>query len=419
LPALKRLRTILCILVACVPGARAYGPIGHEIVGGIADQLLAGKPAGAQISALIDGMTLEKASIIADEIKAWDKNGPDDTNQFPRYADHPKIDKQLRDFWRANPPTHNPNSAVPSHHWFHYTDVPVSGHAKYSDGKVGRSKWDVVHMIPYCISVLRGEMPGTNEREITKPIAVILLAHYVGDIHQPLHVGAEYFGNSGRPIDPDKGQSGLADEGGNTFALHLTGDPPPRRGVHTKKFHGYWDFDAVNALLPQLPNTMTRNQIDAAKTDLIYEMASHEPKGWRMPPQLDVKAYAEAWADEILPIAREAHERLQFANVKPLQEDDGRIVASGDARERLSADGPTYRDWAKDVVREELHKAGWRLADLLEKILRPTGVATAMASIGPARVEQERTPSSSAAGDLRQSSYGEFHAITRKLSSRG
>jgi hypothetical protein len=28
-----------------------------------------------------------------------------------------------------------------------------------------------------------------------------------------------------------------------------------------------------------------------------------------------------------------------------------------------------YRAWATSVVREELHKAGWRLADLLEKIL--------------------------------------------------
>jgi hypothetical protein len=28
-----------------------------------------------------------------------------------------------------------------------------------------------------------------------------------------------------------------------------------------------------------------------------------------------------------------------------------------------------YRRWATGVVRQELHKAGWRLADLLEKIL--------------------------------------------------
>ena len=122
---------------------------------------------------------------------------------------------------------------------------------------------------------------------------------------------------------------------------------------------------------------------------------------------------------EILPIAREAHERLQFANVKPLQEDDGRIVASGDARERLSADGPAYRDWTKSVVREELHKAGWRLADLLEKILRSTSVATAMASVASAQAGSNPNLKPSAADYTRQSSYGEFPAITRKLSPRG
>jgi hypothetical protein len=374
---LKTICAFLLVLLACVPELPAYGPVGHEIVGGIADDLLAHKPAGARIRALLDGMTLKKASLIADEIKAWDKNGPDDVNQFPHYRDQPEIDRQLRDFWRANPPIPDPNSSAPSHHWFHYTDVSVCDPEKYSDGKVGRSKWDIVHMIPYCISVLKGEMPETNERKITKPLAVILLAHYVGDIHQPLHVGAEYFDKFGRAIDPDKSKPYLPDEGGNTFTLHLTNDPPPRRGVHTRKFHGFWDFDAVNALLPQLPNTMSkyarRKEIDAAKTELIHELATHEPEGWRMAPGLDLKAYAESWADEILPIAREAHARLQFSDVKPIREENGRIVASGQAQEKLNTDGVGYRNWAKNIVREELHKAGWRLADLLEKAIRSTG----------------------------------------------
>jgi len=371
---LNTLRSLLFITLACAPELRAYGPVGHEIVGGIADELLAHKPGGTQISALIDGMTLEKASVVADEIKGWDKNGPDDLHRFPHYPDHPEIDRQLRDFWRANEPAHAVNSATPSHHWFHYTDVPVIDAEKYSDGKAGRSRWDIVHMIPYCVSVLKGETPETNERRITRPLAVILLAHYVGDIHQPLHVGAEYFDRSGRAIDPDQSQPWLADEGGNTFALHLRDEPPPRRGVHTKKFHGFWDFDAVIALLPQLPNTMSRyarrKQLDAAKTELIHQLATHEPNGWRTSPRLDIKAYAENWADEILPIAREAHERLQFSDVKPLQEENGRIVASGQAREKPSADGIAYREWAKNIVRDELHKAGWRLADLLEKAVR-------------------------------------------------
>ena len=67
---------------------------------------------------------------------------------------------------------------------------------------MGRSQWDIVHMITYCVNVLTGATPEDNARKITKPIAMILLAHFVGDIHQPLHVGAEYF-NAGKAINPD------------------------------------------------------------------------------------------------------------------------------------------------------------------------------------------------------------------------
>jgi hypothetical protein len=97
-------------------------------------------------------------------------------------------------------------------------------------------------------------------------------------------------------------------------------------------------------------------------------MATQEPRNWRMPPNIPVTSYAEMWADEILPIAREAHARLEFRNVKPLLDGD-RIVAAGEAIEKPAADHTLYRTWATNVVRDELHKAGWRLADLLEKIL--------------------------------------------------
>ncbi len=306
----------------------AYAPLGHEIVGAIADERLANTPTATKIRTLLDGLSLEKAAVIADEIKGWDKKGVDDPKSF-HFSAHRKIDKQLREFWRANQPTHDVNSAMPSHHWFHYADVPVVRMEKYADGKAGRSKWDIVHMIPYCLEVLRGRVPEQNERKITKPVALILLAHYVADIHQPLHVGAEYFDAQGRIADPDKDKSALADEGGNTFTLELSDEPPRGRGIRKKKLHGFWDYDTVNALFAEAPGTL----------------------------------------DEILPIAREAHERLQFINVHPQQEED-RVVAAGEADEKPQPDRMDYRAWATQVVREELHKAGWRLADLLEKVLR-------------------------------------------------
>jgi S1/P1 Nuclease len=371
---LKPTRTVflflLCLLVRSVSG---YGPTGHEIVGGIADELIANTPAAQKIYALTDGITLARASTIADEIKAWDENGVDDLNAFPHYADHPRIDNQLRDFWRANPPTHDTNLEAPSHHWFHYTDVPVVNLQKYSDGKTGRSQWDVVHMINYCVAVLRGETPENNPRKITKPVALILLVHYVGDIHQPLHVGAEYFDEAGHAVDPDKGKTGIEDEGGNTIALRLSRGRSEEMGHRGLKLHGFWDNEAVMANLPSLPLTISKEErykrTERAKRKLIDRLAREEPRNWRLPSSLALKNYAEAWANEILPVAHEAHERLKFTNVRS-QLDQDRVVSAGIAQEINAPDRIAYADWSANIVRDELHKAGWRLADLLGQSLQ-------------------------------------------------
>lgn len=374
----------LLLFTACCWGAAsalAYGPLGHQMVGAVADQRLANTAAGTQVKALLDGMPLETVSVIPDEIKGWDKNGPDDPGIF-HYSAHPKIDAQLRDFWKANPPTHDEHSALPSHHWFHYTDVPLVGNQRYADGKTGRSPWDVVHMITYCVNVLRGATPEDNERKITKPIAIILLTHYVGDIHQPLHVGAEYFDDAGKPINPDTTPGALSDQGGNTIMLHLPMSLvlAHRRGL---KLHGFWDSDAVSANLPQLPDTLPKDQriaqIDAAEKAMVREFATQEPKDWREPANLPLTSYAEAWANEILPLSRQAHDRLSFANIKPRQQ-SGEPLAGGDANDKPASDGSSYQDWAKKVVRTEIHKAGWRLADLLTRALAAAPVAGAVKS---------------------------------------
>jgi hypothetical protein len=362
---------IAFVLLALRASTLAYGPLGHEIVGAIADERLANSPTAAKVRALLDGLTLEKAAVIADEIKGWDKKGADDPRSF-HFSAHWKIDRQLRDFWRANQPTHDMNSAAPSHHWFHYTDVPVVRPEAYKEGTAGRSKWDIVHMIPYCVAVLQGRTPEQNERKITKSVALILLAHYVADIHQPLHVGAEYFDQQGRVTDPDKDKSALGDEGGNTFTLELADEPPRRRGIHKKKLHGFWDYDAVNALFPEMPRGQHKDELQAliepSKQRLVHEMATEEPRNWRLPSGVPVESYAEIWANEILPVARQAHERLEFRNVAPFLDGD-RVIATGEAIEKPTADHTFYRIWATAVVSDDLHKAGWRLADLLQKSL--------------------------------------------------
>ena len=229
-------------------------------------------------------------------------------------------------------------------------------------------------MTKYCVRVLRGEEPQDNARKITKPIAIILLAHFVGDIHQPLHVGAQYFDAAGKVVDPDKGESGFESQGGNTIMLQHKGATAARIRHRRTKLHGFWDTHAVMASLPDLPKEMPKEErratMEAARRDLVLRFAKEEPKGWRLPADVKLNDYAQAWADGILPKAREAHDRLEFIEMSTKEEEEGQVFATGMAREKAAPDGLSYYDWSAGVVREEMHKAGWRLADLLEQALR-------------------------------------------------
>ena len=369
------MRYLLAFLVLCTAlplRSFGYGPNGHQIVGAVADERLANSPAAGKIRRLLQGYTLQKASVIPDEIKGWDKNGVDAPGIF-RYSSRPIVDAHLADFWRANQPTYDMASEAPSHHWFHYTDVPITGGQKYRDGKIGRSRWDVVHMINYSVAVLRGEEPEDNPRKITKTVAVILLAHLVGDIHQPLHVGAQYFDADGRPVDPDKTQPAYDHHGGNAIQFRFSPAAAQRTGQRDAKLHGFWDNQVVALNLPQVSKEMKKEErrgvTDEGRSALVQEFLAAEPPGWRLPADLAPNQYAERWADEILPLAAEAHVRLDFQNVRPKEDDKGRMLATGTVQEKPAPDGVPYHEWAARVTRENLHKAGWRLADLLEKAL--------------------------------------------------
>jgi hypothetical protein len=370
---MQRIFALLAVSIILRASVSAYGPPGHQIVGAIADERLANSPAAAKIRRLLQGYTLQKGSVIPDEIKGWDKNGVDYPGIF-RYSSRPLLDAPLADFWRANPPTAEVGSEVPSHHWFHYTDVPITGGEKYRDGKVGRSRWDIVNAISYCVAVLKGEEPEDNPRKITKAIAVILLAHLVGDIHQPLHVGAQYFDAEGHPVDPDKTQPAYDHHGGNAIQFRFSPAAAQRTGQRDAKLHGFWDNQVVALNLPQVQKELEKAErkgiADEARAKLVQEFVATEPAAWRLPANVAPKDYAENWANEILPLAVQAHERLDFQNVRPKLDEKGRMLASGTVQEKAAPDGVPYHEWAARVTRENLHKAGWRLADLLEKALQ-------------------------------------------------
>jgi hypothetical protein len=335
-------RIIVGLLIICLLSVNgfAYGPRGHQLVGAIADKRLAQDQAAARkVRRLLDGMTLQRAATLPDEIKSW-KCGRE-----PFGAN--RINRELQAFVNAN------CDGEPNHNEFHYTDVPVFGDEDYDGGEVGRGEFDIVKMIPFCIRVLKGELPETNERAITKSVAVILLTHYLGDIHQPLHVGAEFFDSSGKPFEPTTANHGFADQGGNKLTLFTFVDGEL---VSAGKFHGYWDSQTVeNAFGKQQNATVARR------------LGSREPENWELSG--DVKTWAEQLANDILPVAREAHERLRFKQIR--FQTNKPEISSGRAEEKPHGSGEKfYALWAADVVKDEIHKGGWRLAALLEKVVQ-------------------------------------------------
>ncbi len=349
-----------------------YGEEGHNAVGGIAAERLAGTPTGVKVSELLEGLPLGFAATIPDRIKSWDRGGGEGDPRGFKMPDHPKIEAQLRAFWEANKPSDANDEAHPSHHQFHYTDVPLAGNEKYTDGKAGRSQWDIVHMINFCCRVLSGQENEQNARAITKPVALILLAHYVGDLHQPLHVGAEYFDN-GQIANPDNDPKALGDEGGNSFFLNILTPPSadPSAIKRRPRLHSFWDSNTVKLLIEQvgaeIKKTDPAHAPDVTPTEFVHFLAKQEPANWKPVATLPFKDWGEAWANEILPVAREAHDRLQFTQLHP-ETNRGKQVFAGVAVERTGLK-PAYADWAVGVVRIELEKGGCRLAAMLQQVL--------------------------------------------------
>src|SRR5262249_28840072 len=150
--------------------AFSWGGQGHHVVGMIADLILQSDPvAREKIRSLLGDVSLSEAAVRADCAKGFRYCRRDPTPEERTYAEH-----------------------NPRHHSFHYTDVPIQ-QSKYAVGTPGTGADDVVQIIRYATSVLRNQAPLQGPATLNQREALWVLAHLVGDIHQPLHVGSIYF----------------------------------------------------------------------------------------------------------------------------------------------------------------------------------------------------------------------------------
>lgn len=312
------------------PGALAWGAYGHQTVGAIADQLIAGTPTAARVRKLL-GSNLQMAAVWADCARAvegktgsWAYTQPGSYKECAVY-ENPASQAALIAFVARNASRcgGNAGSTVCRHKAYHFVDIAIQ-HPQYDPALPGANGNDLVHATVAAITVLAGGKTPLPINIASQREALRLLAHYVGDLHQPLHVGSIYLDDGGRPMDPADAKQAHdhGNAGGNQILL---------KG---RKLHAAWD---------DVPGKLT--------TALIGGQGTAEAR--RLPASAGAPAsWPAAWAGETIVAAGSALQGLKFG------------PRSGD-NWPASADEPAYRLSREALQRAQLLKAGARLAQVL------------------------------------------------------
>jgi len=334
---IRILATALFALAALGGPAYAWNYKGHEVTGAVADELL--EPNAKQQVKTILGFTLRVAGPWADCARSVVRF-EDGTFKYapskPEYRipctafETPAEIARLEDYVARN----WSNCVFVARHGcdetYHFADVAIQ-HGEYSRSYAGTSEHDVVGAINAAIVVLKGQPAPLPFSIRDKKEALFLLAHFLGDLHQPLHVGAIYLDRNGQPVNPDL--SG-PDPSTDTVGGNLIKDA-------SEAFHSEWD---------EIPTDVGED----ASADLIRRARLIAPTTG------PVEDFAVAWASDSVRTAHKAFAGLTFS----------RDLSSADSGQWLVhfPDRAAYWNSQDELKRDQLAKGGARLAQLLNAI---------------------------------------------------
>ncbi len=283
--------------MAALP-AFAWGPNGHRTIGEIAQRYISDE-AARQIAQLLDDRNLASVSNWADDIRSEER-------------------------WDCTYP-------------FHYSTIPPG--TNYFDDGVPR-EGDALGAIVFFEELLSNRAAPKEKRVI----ALKFLVHFVGDVHQPLHVGLG------------------CDRGGNDVQVEWFGE--------VANLHSVWDrriYDSFQLSYSELVGFL--DHIDETQVGTIQ---SSTP--------LD-------WLNESQEFQKEVYRcHVRGDGCAGLCGDcgDGSSVFGGCTTRscNLSISGPItlsweYRDRARPIVEDRLLKAGLRVAALLDWALSDSSAPAA------------------------------------------
>ncbi len=314
---------IFCAAVAAalafaVP-ARAWDAEGHAAVALVAEHN-ASKDAMAHVTKILGSEDLASIASWMDQVRsAYFHQGP----------------------LGSDPEALKFNAEFPKNGEWHYVDLPLGLEAYTLDGSFSKPD-DVVHMVEAAVSVLEGG----GDKRITKREALCMLVHFVGDVHQPLHVGNGFFsigtdGTAKLVLDPVAAKDLSNDKGGNADFYGP--------GKYDE-LHAYWDTNLVQKVAGTTDPAVLAGVLDG--------LAARDGAAWKSAG--DYRHWAEGWANESLAAARTAYSGITFGAEKP----DSR---GGIKSIQIKFSGG-YDATCIPLAEERLAKAGYHLAEILNAI---------------------------------------------------
>jgi hypothetical protein len=350
--------------------AAAWGGAGHQLTGAIADELLkASHPkAAAQVARILKGGTLQVAAPWPDCVRtvnvfqggppSWPSNNP----TVPAVCQALTASQGLKDemvaYARANwDQCSTPDPSHPCHTQYHFADIPEADGAYAGNRLPGATDHDVVHTINAAVMRLEGKTPPKPYAALTEREALFLLAHMVGDLHQPLHVGAVY-------LNPDGSRA----------------DPPPRPPVNMETIGGnailYTKSGGLHALWDDIPTSLG---IDGKP--FVAEANAVQPTPG------DYHGWAALWAsDSVVQAHAPAFQGLVFGQGHPPTDPHKKGLVWP------VTDKPSnYADILHAEQRVQIVKGGRHLADLLAAIWPDNSPAPPSGQPGP-KPKKPKTP---------------------------
>lgn len=329
------------IFLTAAGAAFAWGDDGHQAVGKIASLRIKTRTARKIAQILKPGETLASIATWADTVKErMGKTDPDsDTNAFLQDMAHNEKNRE-----------------------WHYDDLPLNCKS-YQTCTGFTPDNDIVHMLNICIRTLQGH-PDPNH-PLSQRNALRLLVHFLGDIHQPLHVSC-----------------GFIDVNGPNHTIVIVRDPglikqkhlPSDKGANDlvidndrMNLHSFWDFTLVTSLMTSIGQEITSETLGAFLNDNVKPKASWKAHG-------PLNTWAAQWATDSIRLSRDhTYQSVEIVGQRtiPVLSHGQPLVRDGHPVMQTVFDitrAANYESANRQVVRQQLAKGGFRLAMLLDAI---------------------------------------------------